>query len=107
MWHRHRLIHIFYVPLLLSVAVACTVPPVPQAPAPPIAPRVLIPTPQPVTAEQFAEAALTPAQVDLLARLPSRGAAPELQNEIWFNSEPLNLADLRGNVVIVEFCTYG
>ena len=127
MCHSHRLLYIFSTLLLMSLAVACTVPSVPQAPAPPIAPRVLVPTPQPVTAEQFAAAAstavdtvpdeasqanettspLTPAQAELLAGLSSRGAAPELQNEIWFNSEPLKLADLRGNVVIVEFWTYG
>ena len=49
----------------------------------------------------------TPAQLELLATLESRGAAPELHNDTWINSEPLALADLRGNVVIVEFWTYG
>ena len=39
--------------------------------------------------------------------LPNQGPAPELTNEVWINSEPLQLADLRGNVVIVEFWTYG
>ena len=39
--------------------------------------------------------------------LPSQGLAPELANEVWINSEPLRLADLRGSVVIVEFWTYG
>ena len=39
--------------------------------------------------------------------LPNQGPAPELTNEVWINSEPLRLADLRGNVVIVEFWTYG
>ena len=28
-------------------------------------------------------------------------------HEVWINSEPLRLEDLRGNVVIVEFWTYG
>jgi hypothetical protein len=46
-------------------------------------------------------------QLALLAGLPSQGAAPELFNEVWLNSEPLKLADLRGQVVMVEFWTFG
>ncbi len=33
--------------------------------------------------------------------------APEISNEIWLNSEPLRLAELRGKVVMVEFWTFG
>jgi hypothetical protein len=33
--------------------------------------------------------------------------APELANEVWINSRPLRLADLRGKVVLLEFWTYG
>lgn len=50
---------------------------------------------------------LTVAQAQILAGLRDDGPAPELTNEVWLNSEPLTLADLRGNVVIVEFWTYG
>lgn len=50
---------------------------------------------------------LTDAQRQLLAGLPSLGVAPELQNTTWFNSDPLQLATLRGKVVMVEFWTYG
>lgn len=50
---------------------------------------------------------LTPEQAQLLATLPARGAASELTDGVWFNSAPLQLADLRGKVVIVEFWTYG
>lgn len=46
-------------------------------------------------------------QASLLASLPSKGAAPELTNEVWLNSEPLRLADLQGKVVLVEFWTFG
>lgn len=49
----------------------------------------------------------TEAQQQLLSSLPVVGTPPELNNEIWLNSDPLQLADLRGNVVIVEFWTYG
>lgn len=33
--------------------------------------------------------------------------APEISNEVWINSPPLRIADLRGKVVLMEFWTYG
>ena len=40
--------------------------------------------------------------------LQSLGPAPELENEVWINTdEPLRLADLQGKVVLVEMWTYG
>lgn len=33
--------------------------------------------------------------------------APELTGQNWLNSRPLNMAGLRGKVVLVEFWTYG
>lgn len=40
--------------------------------------------------------------------LPDLGPAPELANEIWLNSEtPLRLADLRGEVVLLDMWTFG
>ena len=50
---------------------------------------------------------LTAAQRNVLRGLPNNGPAPELLNDVFLNSEPLRLADLRGQVVIVEFWTYG
>ena len=36
------------------------------------------------------------------------GPAPELENEIWLNTEtPLRLEDLRGKVVLIEMWTFG
>lgn len=49
----------------------------------------------------------TPAQAQLLAGLGSRGQAPELDNEVWLNSDPLKLAHLQGKVVLIEFWTFG
>ena len=34
-------------------------------------------------------------------------AAPEVAGEAWINTGPLTLAGLRGQVVFVEFWTYG
>ena len=47
-----------------------------------------------------------------ITNLPSAHArigtqAPEITNTEWLNSEPLQLADLRGKVVMVEFWTFG
>jgi hypothetical protein len=40
--------------------------------------------------------------------LPNLGPAPELQNEIWLNIDrPLRLADLRGQVVLLDMWTFG
>jgi hypothetical protein len=47
------------------------------------------------------------AQMRLLAQLESLGPAPELHNQVWLNSEALSLGDLRGQVVLVEFWTFG
>ena len=33
--------------------------------------------------------------------------APEITGQVWINSEPLRLANLRGKVVLVEFWTFG
>ena len=67
---------------------------------------ILLPTP---TAEAQVKTSkrLTAEQEVILAGLRNQGAAPELTNDTWINSAPLALADLRGNVVIVEFWTYG
>jgi len=40
--------------------------------------------------------------------LPDLGTAPELQNEIWLNTnQPLRLADLGGKVVLLDMWTFG
>ncbi len=40
--------------------------------------------------------------------LKSRGAAPELKNTVWLNTDrPLHLKDLRGKVVLLEMWTFG
>lgn len=41
------------------------------------------------------------------ADLPDLGAAPELQNSVWLNTDrPLRLADLRGKVVLLDMWTF-
>ncbi len=39
---------------------------------------------------------------------PHLGAAPELTNDVWLNSDqPLRLEDLRGKVVLLDMWTFG
>ena len=42
------------------------------------------------------------------ADLDDLGMAPELDNEVWLNTEsPLRLADMRGKVVLLDMWTFG
>lgn len=42
------------------------------------------------------------------ADLPDLGAAPELNNAVWLNTNrPLRLAGLRGKVVLIDMWTFG
>jgi len=42
------------------------------------------------------------------AALNDYGPAPELHNEIWLNTEkPLRLAELHGQVILLEMWTFG
>ncbi len=77
-------------------------------PSPPTvqsAPILESPTPENAGIEIVAQGTVqppTPQPVDL----PNLGAAPELTNDVWINSQPLQLADLQGKVVLIEFWTY-
>lgn len=47
-------------------------------------------------------------QEELNVELENFGPAPELQNEIWLNTEkPLRLSDLGGKVVLLDMWTFG
>jgi thiol-disulfide isomerase/thioredoxin len=40
--------------------------------------------------------------------LPDLGPAPELNNEVWLNTDrPVRLADVRGKVVVLDMWTFG
>ncbi len=40
--------------------------------------------------------------------LPNFGLAPELTNDVWLNPDhPLRLAELRGEVILLEMWTFG
>ena len=61
-----------------------------------------------VYATGFSKRLLTPFFGSSTAYKSSESAtAPELATGNWINSEPLNLKDLRGRVVLVEFWTFG
>jgi hypothetical protein len=43
-----------------------------------------------------------------MPELPNLGSAAELTNEVWLNTDrPLRLAELRGQVVLIEMWTFG
>ncbi len=65
-------------------------------------------TTKPTTAFATEPAASTSIPVETPIQLPVLGPAPELQNDVWINTEtPLRLADLQGKVVLLEFWTFG
>jgi hypothetical protein len=65
----------------------------------------------PASGVQSPEAAATESRPDAVsprAALEDLGPAPELENQVWLNTEgPLRLADLRGKVVLLDMWTFG
>ena len=61
----------------------------------------------PVPPEQIEGETPMPDPTTLADLLPDLGDAPEINNEVWINSEPLTMAALRGKVVLIEFWTFG
>ncbi|MFN8374348.1 MAG: SH3 domain-containing protein [Anaerolineae bacterium] len=100
----------FFVSVLLTpLLVGCTLA---SASAPVVEP---VPTAtasaRPVTSSPFATTIptipFTPTEDRNMASLAQYGIAPELNNSAWFNSDvPLRLADVRGQVVLLEFWTF-
>jgi hypothetical protein len=42
------------------------------------------------------------------ADLEDRGVAPEIENQVWLNvDQPLRIRELKGNVVLLDFWTFG
>jgi hypothetical protein len=59
-------------------------------------------------ASQASSASPTDSVPSQRASLPDLGPAPELLNATWLNVDaPLRLADLRGNVVLIDMWTFG
>ncbi|HEX9617131.1 MAG TPA: hypothetical protein VGA03_06915 [Anaerolineales bacterium] len=49
-----------------------------------------------------------PAATQPPVSLDNLGPAPELENEVWLNTDvPIRLADLRGQVVLLDMWTFG
>ena len=62
--------------------------------------------PVPPTAQPTAVQSPTPELIK--ADYPNLGLAPEIENEVWVNTDtPITLASQRGKVVLVEFWTFG
>ena len=60
-----------------------------------------------IYATGFSRRLLSPFRTYAGYKAPASATAPELSPGDWINSEPLNLKDLRGRVVLVEFWTFG
>ncbi len=56
---------------------------------------------------QSAQNRPSPLATSTRSDLPERGPAPELENQVWINTNhPLRLKDLRGKVVLLEMWTF-
>jgi hypothetical protein len=63
---------------------------------------------QPVETESIGDDPTPNKNNQLLTNLEDLGPAPELENDVWVNSEgPLRLENLRGQVVLLEMWTFG
>lgn len=79
----------------------------PQPTATTIPPSATTIPASPTTIPTATATAPPPTATPIRSDLPDLGIAPEIANEIWINSDhPVRLADLRGQVVMVEFWTF-
>ncbi len=97
--------------VLLIVLVACstsTVSPAAQQPPTAAAPTQAPPAPTAAPASPTSKPATATPAPPTATPLPESPPAPELEGgTAWLNSEPLTLAGLRGQVVLLNFWTYG
>jgi hypothetical protein len=73
-------------------------------------PAPIVPASPTVGPIDTAQPAATPTieAVRYRADLPDLGAAPELNNEVWLNTDqPVRLADVRGKVIVLDMWTFG
>ena len=69
------------------------------------APREVPPSP---AVQEQAPTATPTSDAGENADLPDLGKAPELENQVWLNTDQaLRLEDLRGNVVLLDMWTFG
>ena len=75
-----------------------------------LAPIETPPPREPVPSDQVdpAEITVPTTSPGFRAALPDLGAAPELNSTVWLNTDrPLQLAGLRGKVVLIDMWTFG
>ncbi|UCG23201.1 MAG: hypothetical protein JSW55_13700 [Chloroflexota bacterium] len=90
------------------VSAACAADSEPAADAEPSSYPTAAPTEAPVPAARPTETPPETPTPQPAVILPDLGPAPDIANEVWLNTDrPLNLASLRGEVVLVEFWTFG
>ncbi|MCO6451867.1 MAG: hypothetical protein J5I90_13870 [Caldilineales bacterium] len=102
--------------LVMPTAEAAMIAETPSAPAPTATTLLDTPLPEPSptpdTPPTAVATATTPAMTPTPTRIPAPaddfGPAPEINTEVWLNTEqPVRLADQRGKVVLVDFWTFG
>ena len=94
-----KFIFLLLIPILPAMLAACLVPPK-QPEIDPEAP----------TTQSAADAGPAGGQDQPGTRsdLPDLGPAPEIANTVWINSDrPLRLAELEGQVVLIDMWTFG
>ncbi len=99
------------IPVLLGACASSSGPtPAPIGPARPTVAPSQETRPSTVAPIDTAQPAATPTieVARYRSELPDLGAAPELNNEVWLNTDrPVRLSEVRGKVVVLDMWTFG